>query len=1180
MSSENDSTSPRKDQPVASLGNENLFRGLQEPPSGKENPQVAGEPDEAPTLTPDPMPPPAAERLPAGCGADYSVLFGMLALEMEFATREQLVAAMHEWMLDKSQTLGAVLVQRQAITERRRTLLEELAAEHVAQHDHDVHKSVVAVSTRDELERTLTGQFVRELYTTLAGPLPAGDRAAAGREPAMAETPRVAGGRFRVLEFLAQGGLGQVLLAEDVELGRTVAVKEIKTVYADDLLCQQRFVLEAEITGGLEHPGIVPVYGRGSYPDGRPFYAMRLICGDTLRAAADAFHRQTAKDPAQPWPIVELQKLLRRFIDVCHAVQYAHSRGVIHRDLKPANVMLGKYGETLVVDWGLAKVVGSVDAVKEFGEHTIRLRSGSGSGATEPGSALGTPAFMSPEQAAGAHDQVGPFSDVYSLGATLYYLLTGQAPFTEKTTAAILEGVKRGKFPRPREVQASVPAALDAICVKAMALSAQDRYPRVAELIEDVERWIADEPVSAYVETRSERLARWMRRHRTGVQAAAAILLSAALIASAAMLVVTRAWRNEKAAREAAVESKAEAVVRFRQAREAVDKWLTGAGHELGYYPDLQKTRSRLLELAAADYEQFVCTHSGDHDLELERGRTYLRLGHLRLSLDDPNGAKEAYQSAQQVFTLAAQRKPDDAASQVELANCGINLGLVACRTLDDAAAEREYAAAIASLDGILRRFADDLRVRASLATALLNRGELQNEVRRYVEAERDLRRAIDVSTQLVAQQPDTTGPLVTAAAAKAMLGRVLTNLGRYTEGLQALNEAAADAGRLVERDPGKPEHLETRAATRVELAMLLGHLGRATEEAAAYRQAVADYEMLAEVLPGVPKFVENRALTQIDIAGLWQRFGQLPLAEQELEGAETALRSLLEKNPDSPFLLEKWAYCREIWGEVLRDRGRGQESKQSLTEALQVYERLATAATEAKDHASLQLRESMAVCRSHLAQTLQSLGELPQAEQEFKASLEILSSIPDPSPLTRDRLAFVHQYFGSLLDGQGKSEDALRQWTAAKQIWAELAAHPGAASEHRYHFAWFLAYGPAVKLRDADKAALLASGLTADTAGNAAYWNCLGAALCRPGQWDKASAALEQAIRLRAQDDGRDWLFLAIVRWHTHDESGARDAFRRGTRWLRETMPGNQEARRLQHEVAALLGEKLESDN
>src|SRR5262249_2284290 len=174
------------------------------------------------------------------------------------------------------------------------------------------------------------------------------------------------------------------------------------------------------------------VYGLGQYADGRPFYAMRFIHGDNLKEAIRRFHEaeSPSRDPGERR--LALRQLLGRFIDVCNAVAYAHSRGVLHRDLKPGNIMLGRYGETLVVDWGLAKPIGSVRApsVSEgLEEPTLRPSSGSGMAVTQMGSAIGTPAYMSPEQAAGQLDKLGPASDIYSLGATLYALLTGQAPF-------------------------------------------------------------------------------------------------------------------------------------------------------------------------------------------------------------------------------------------------------------------------------------------------------------------------------------------------------------------------------------------------------------------------------------------------------------------------------------------------------------------------------------------------------------------------------------------------------------------------------------------------------------------------------------------------------------------------------------------------------------------------------
>ena len=238
------------------------------------------------------------------------------------------------------------------------------------------------------------------------------------------------GGRFRLLRHHARGGIGVVFVAMDSELHREVALKQIQPQHADDPTSRARFLIEAEVTGRLEHPGVVPVYGLGTNDQGRPFYAMRFVRGQSLKEAIESFHQadsQPGRDPAER--TLALRQLLGRFIDVCNAIAYAHSRGVIHRDLKPANILLGPYGETLVVDWGLAKVVGRDDPTpRPAAEMTLRPASQSGSSETMVGTAIGTPAYMSPEQAEGRLAQIGPASDIYSLGATLYCHRDRQAP--------------------------------------------------------------------------------------------------------------------------------------------------------------------------------------------------------------------------------------------------------------------------------------------------------------------------------------------------------------------------------------------------------------------------------------------------------------------------------------------------------------------------------------------------------------------------------------------------------------------------------------------------------------------------------------------------------------------------------------------------------------------------------
>jgi serine/threonine-protein kinase len=478
----------------------------------------------------------------AAINADRNLLLGILAVQMDFIDRDQLVAAMHDWVLTKDKPLGEILVAAGALAPSDRNLLEPMVERHVQLHDNDPEKSLAAVSSvgsslRQQLEQLGDGDVEGSLI-----------HVGANVDPYITQPPTIGdstsrGVRFVILRPHAKGGLGQVSVARDNELNREVALKEIQSQFADGMDNRSRFVQEAEITGGLEHPGIVPVYGLGQYADGRPFYAMRFIRGDSLKEAIDRFYKaeQPGRDPTER--SLELCTLLGRFIDVCNATEYAHSRGVLHRDLKPGNIMLGNYGETLVVDWGLAKPVGNSETKSQSNESALRPASGSGSVPTQMGSAIGTPAYMSPEQAAGRLDRLGAASDVYSLGATLYCLLTGQAPLTDSDLGTVLRKVQKGDFPAPREIHPQVPRPLEAICLKAMALKQEERYASPQQLADYVERYLADERVAAHAEPVHVRARRWLRNHQTFAVSTAATSLVAALGLTVSLILYAQSAR-------------------------------------------------------------------------------------------------------------------------------------------------------------------------------------------------------------------------------------------------------------------------------------------------------------------------------------------------------------------------------------------------------------------------------------------------------------------------------------------------------------------------------------------------------------------------------------------------------------------------------------------------------------
>ena len=300
--------------------------------------------------------------------ADRHLLFGLLALQNGIIDQGRLVAAFQAWTLDKSRSLADHLQDRGDLTSDKRALLEALAAVHLEAHGGDMNRSLAAVSAARSTSESLSRMGDPDVQASLGH---------SGLDPTDVDADRTSfysvgsstsdGGRFRVLRPHARGGLGVVFVALDGELNREVALKQILDHHADDPVSRQRFLVEAEITGGLEHPGIVPVYGLGTYDGGRPYYAMRFIKGDSLKETIERFHQlpRTNADPGAR--SLALLKLLRRFTDVCNAIEYAHSRGILHRDIKPGNVIVGKHGETLVVDWGLAKPRGE-------GRIVVRLR--------------------------------------------------------------------------------------------------------------------------------------------------------------------------------------------------------------------------------------------------------------------------------------------------------------------------------------------------------------------------------------------------------------------------------------------------------------------------------------------------------------------------------------------------------------------------------------------------------------------------------------------------------------------------------------------------------------------------------------------------------------------------------------------------------------------------------------
>lgn len=436
---------------------------------------------------------------------DRNLLFGVLALQHGLLNASQFADVCSEWSAAKNRPLIETLVDSGRISQGDRERVERWVDEELKKRNNDVKATLISIAstdpgTRDAIERV----HDQELRQTLATLIPTGGYALI--EDLSFSSPERS--RYTLTRIHAEGGLGRVWLARDQDLNRDVALKEIKFDETAPPEARHRFLREAQVTGQLEHPNIVPVYELGRWPqNNQPFYTMRFVRGRTLRKAIADYHEHRKRGDVDP---LELPKLLQTFVSISQAIAYAHSRGVIHRDLKPDNVVLGGFGEVLVLDWGLPKIIGRAE--DDQPHPSLALSDEATAEATIAGQALGTPAYMAPEQAEGRLDLIDGQTDVYGLGAILYEILTGCPPHRGQNLYEILYRIAEGETPRTIAVEQSTPAALDAICAKAMARDRQVRYSGAAELAEEIQRWLADEPVLAYRVGRLERAAKWAYR--------------------------------------------------------------------------------------------------------------------------------------------------------------------------------------------------------------------------------------------------------------------------------------------------------------------------------------------------------------------------------------------------------------------------------------------------------------------------------------------------------------------------------------------------------------------------------------------------------------------------------------------------------------------------------------------
>jgi serine/threonine protein kinase len=981
--------------------------------------------------------------------------------------------------------------------------------------------------------------------------------APAGRQRAALETSpseadlltQPALGDYRILREVGRGGMGIVYEAEQISLGRRVALKVLPWAIALDAKHLQRFKNEAHAAAQLHHTNIVPVFGIGcergvhyyamQFIDGRSLSTLieerRSLCGwrsasrgPTSELSANAATHQSSPGQVLPQPSSELPpdsgsaigtaevlltersangpaffRLAARLgLQAAEALEHAHQLGIVHRDIKPSNLLVDVRGNLWVTDFGVAHVQG-------------------GAQLTTTGDIVGTLRYMSPEQALAQRGLLDQRTDIYSLGVTLYELLTLEPAFDGHDRQELLHQIASQEPRPPRRLNAALPADLETILLKAIAKDPAGRYQTAQEMADDLRRFLADEPIRARRPTLLQKTAKWCRRHRAIVTASAAVGVVGLMLST----IIFWYGKVQTDAQRQRAEDKLEL------ARTVVDDMYIRAEKLLEYEPQMESVQKEFLEKALHFYEDFARELGGAPTARFKRAQALHRIAAIELLRSFNFAAAEpanrhAMAAAKEAVALLEQLKqeePDAAEYQNELATCHSTLAEAAMyHHLDEA--EQEHRASAACYGALAERYPEQASYVFKLACCYYKIGEL-----------------------LRLNSPRTNGERAPAA---------------YTRARDLLQG-------LLGRDPKNVEYRNYLAGVYSDWGELQISKGQGKEGEESLQKAVQILEPLSADFELLPDFRHQLGKTYTTLAVRFWQTKRPAEAEKTFRKAVDVLEKLVVSHPRVPRFHSWLAIAQDGLAVQLHAR-------HELTSAVELEEKAIS-----HEHAARQTNPQNFGYRSQLQQQYNNLGGMLLELGQYKRAADAAVGAADIIPGCPLGASYAAAIYTRCFDQSSADERlAPSELTAlqneyterARQLVERIVTNGQGNSQLQNEAAWLLATFPDERARDPQRAALLAERVVKQEPKFAACWNTLGVARYRLGDWKGAITALEKANHLNAGKDPSDALFLAMAHWRQGDKGKAKTWFDKAVA-IKKPSQMNEELRRFHAEAAALLG-------